>query len=69
LIVQETKTTHSCCDPEPQLIAEAIAAYQVNNETNAALGQPTLNIMSIPGITMIGTWPMFYLVQVMLGLQ
>lgn len=63
LVIQEDKRAMSVMDPEPQLIAEAIAAYQWNNQmcTNK-LNQLTLDMMTIPCITMVSTWPMFYLV-------
>ncbi|KAF8224599.1 hypothetical protein L208DRAFT_1409990 [Tricholoma matsutake] len=64
LVVQEDKTTISARDPEPQVIAEAIATFQCNNRTRARLGQPELDSMTIPCITMIGTRPIFYLVPV-----
>lgn len=64
LIVHESKTIYNPRDPEPQLIAEAIAAYQTNNKTRITTGREPLDAMTIPGITMVGTWPTFYLVQV-----
>ncbi|KAI0253588.1 hypothetical protein BJV78DRAFT_1122961 [Lactifluus subvellereus] len=64
LVVQEDKTAISTYDPEPQVIAEAIATFQYNNRTRARLGQPVLASMTIPCITMIGTRPIFYLVPV-----
>ena len=51
-------------NPEPQVIAEAIAGYQHNNERRAGMGLPTLNTMTVPCITMVGTRPTFYLVPV-----
>ena len=42
-------------NPEPQIIAEAIAAYQYNNDRRARMGLPVLNTMTIPCITMVGT--------------
>ena len=64
LVVQEDKTSLSTRDPEPQVIAEAIATYQCNNRVRTRLGQPELDSMTIPCITMIGTRPIFYLVPV-----
>jgi hypothetical protein len=64
LVVQEDKTTVSVRDPEPQVIAEAIATFQCNNRIRARLGEPERNSMTIPCITMIGTRPIFYLVPV-----
>jgi hypothetical protein len=55
LVVQVDKTTISPRDPEPQVIAEAIATFQCNNRTRVRLGQSELDSMTIPCITMIGT--------------
>ncbi|KAH9966458.1 hypothetical protein BC827DRAFT_1264446 [Russula dissimulans] len=61
LLVQEDKRHMDGSDPEPQLIAEAIAAFYNNNDTRVrALGLPTLQNQVIPGITMKGTMPIFY---------
>jgi hypothetical protein len=64
LVVQEDRITVSACDPEPQVIAEAITTFQCNNHTRARLGEPELDSMTIPCITMVGTRPIFYLVPV-----
>ncbi|KAI0250796.1 hypothetical protein BJV78DRAFT_1217017 [Lactifluus subvellereus] len=64
LIIQEDKTITSPNDPEPQVIAEAIATFQHNNRKRARLDLPTLDMMTIPCITMVGTIPFFYLVPV-----
>ena len=58
------KNTVSVHDPEPQVIADAIATFQCNNRIRARLGEPERNSMTIPCITMIGTRPIFYLVPV-----
>ncbi|KAM6502553.1 hypothetical protein JOM56_002530 [Amanita muscaria] len=63
LVVQE-ETTFSFHDPEPKVIAAAIATFQYNNCTRAQLGQPELNLMTIPCIVITGTRPTFYLVPV-----
>jgi hypothetical protein len=65
LLVQEDKTHINPADPEPQLIAEAIAAFQHNNSTRVQelLVEPQ-EIQMILGITMIGTFPRFYKIQV-----
>jgi hypothetical protein len=62
LVVQEDAA--SVCDPEPQVIAEAIAAFQFNNRTRARLGQPELDSMTIPCTTIIDTRPIFHLIPV-----
>ncbi|KAH9970010.1 hypothetical protein BGW80DRAFT_1562443 [Lactifluus volemus] len=64
LIVQGDKTLFNGSDPEPQVIAEAIAAYRYNNMKRQTGGLPTLDTMIIPCITMVGTRPTFYLVPV-----
>jgi hypothetical protein len=55
LLVQEIKRQHNPIDPEPQVIAEAIATFQYNKHTNSSV---------IPCIIMVGTFPRFYLVPV-----
>ena len=64
LVLQEDKTVFNKTQPEPQVIAEAIAAYQYNNEKRQTRGLPILDAMTIPCITMVGTRPTFYLVPV-----
>ncbi|KAF8342802.1 uncharacterized protein EI90DRAFT_3030298 [Cantharellus anzutake] len=64
LVVQEGKTELSAKDPEPRVISEAIAAFQMNNSNRARLGLERKDSMSIPCITMVGTRPIFYVVPV-----
>jgi hypothetical protein len=64
LVVQEDKTAFSLSDPEPQVIAEAIATFQHNNCKRTDLGLPELDTMTIPCITMVGTRPFFYQIPV-----
>ena len=64
LILQEDKTVFNISDPEPQVIAEAIAAYQYNNNKRERRGLAVLDEMIFPCITMVGTRPTFYLVPV-----
>lgn len=61
LLIQEDKSAVSRKNPEPQLIAEAIGAFQQNNRSCAALGQLALNEMVIPLIIMVGTWPVAHI--------
>ncbi|KAM6490687.1 hypothetical protein JOM56_014030 [Amanita muscaria] len=61
LLVQEDKQGK---DPEPQLIAMAIAAFQSCNHRLSAAGHSALNAEVFPGITMVGTAPTFYKVDV-----
>ena len=65
LLVQEDKTHIKLHDPEPQLIAEAIAAFQVNNAKRVdVLFLEPLPTMVLPGITLVGTFPRFYKIGV-----
>ncbi|KAF8651577.1 hypothetical protein AX16_004693 [Volvariella volvacea WC 439] len=50
--------------PEPTLIADAIAAFNRNNVLRKRTGQPELKSQIIPGILMSGTAPTFYLIPV-----
>jgi hypothetical protein len=54
LLVQKLSSTN---DPEPQLIAEAIAAFQENNRVRDSDDLDPLDRMDIPCITMVGTLP------------
>lgn len=47
-------------DPEPQLIAEAIAALYETNRIRRAAEFPPLHSKTFAGITMVGTVPTFY---------
>ena len=65
LLVQEDKSHINPADPEPQLIAEAIAAFQENNKNRVNnLFVDPLKSQVFPGITMVGTFPRFYKVTV-----
>jgi hypothetical protein len=65
LLLQEDKSHINRDDPEPQLIAEAIAAFQYNNSKRVKdLGMNELEEYVFPGITMIGTKPMFYKIRI-----
>ena len=64
LVVQGDKTALSSRDPEPQIVAEAIATFQHNNRKRADLGLPQLDTMTIPCIIMVGTRPFFYQIPV-----
>ncbi|KIL55952.1 hypothetical protein M378DRAFT_550520 [Amanita muscaria Koide BX008] len=55
-------------DPEPLLIAEAIAAVYENNRTLRAAGLPPLKCKTFAGITMVGTASTFYKIPVTEGL-
>jgi hypothetical protein len=66
LLVQENKRhMNESKDPEPQLIAEAIAAFQTNNHRRKrVLGQASIDDKVVPGITLQGTSPIFYKIPV-----
>ncbi|KAG8218087.1 hypothetical protein J3R82DRAFT_3598 [Butyriboletus roseoflavus] len=52
-------------DPEPQLIADAIAAFQTNNyRRTRILGQDPIAHKVMPGITLKGTSPIFYKIPI-----
>ena len=63
LILRQGKPVFNFTD-EPQVIAEAIAAYQHNNENRQTRGLLILDAMSIPCITVSRLRPTFYLVPV-----
>ena len=70
LLVQEDKSfktypkRNAIANAESQVIAEAIAAFQDNEKMREALSLPKKASHLIPCITMIGTRPTFYLVNV-----
>jgi len=64
LLVQEDKRGTNRTDPEPQLIAEAIAAFYQNNLRRRLAGHPPMNSQTIPGITMVGVVPVFYRIPI-----
>jgi hypothetical protein len=65
LLVQEDKCHIKTEDPNAQLIAEAIAAFQVNNRRRQmTFGHRPLDHKLIPGIAMVGTMPTFFKVPV-----
>jgi hypothetical protein len=67
LLVQEDKQhlRPLTSDPEIQLIAKAIAAFQANNlRQRQVLGQDPLTHVVMPGITLTGSSPIFYKIPV-----
>ncbi|KAF8630342.1 hypothetical protein AX17_005435 [Amanita inopinata Kibby_2008] len=66
LLIQEDKRhINPKSDPEAQLIAAAIAAFQQNNTNRVGnLFLEPLEVQVIPGITMVGTFPRFYKIKV-----
>ena len=69
MVLQEGGSRIGGADPEPLLIAEAIAAFAMNNEIREnKLGLPPLQSGVIPGITLKGTSPTFYKIPVTVDL-
>lgn len=65
LLVQEDKRHKYRKDPEPQLVAQAIAAFQtINTRRTHILGQDSIDAMMIPGIILAGSSPTFYCIPV-----
>jgi hypothetical protein len=71
LVLQTDKTRANAAaaasttgQPEPRIIAGAVAAYQNNNKMREARGLPAIDSMTIPCVAMSGTQPTFYLVPV-----
>lgn len=65
LVVQEDKShLNLTAEPEPQLIAEGIATFQHNNLKREESFLEPLKEATIPGITMVGTFPTFYKIRV-----
>ena len=62
LLVQEDKSylEVEVPDPKPQLIAQAIAAFQHNNTHLQRMGVQPIRAKTMPGITMMGSTPTFY---------
>jgi len=63
LLVQEDKSyrVSMSADPEAQVIAEAIAAFQMNTKTRQKNDLEPEEFQLIPCITMMGTYPTLYL--------
>jgi len=64
LLVQEDKNHLYLHDPEPQLIAEAIAAFSEHNRALHAVGLPIIHSKTFAGIIMFGSAPTFYKIPV-----
>ncbi|TDL13545.1 hypothetical protein BD410DRAFT_435547 [Rickenella mellea] len=64
LLVQANKRGTNRRDPEPQLIAEAIAAFYQNNLHRKFTGRVQLNSQTISGIVMVGAMPIFYRIPI-----
>jgi len=65
LVVQEDKRHMDDGEPEPQLIAEAIAAFQFNHYRRTHVqNEPALTSKVMAGITMLGTAPSFFKIPI-----
>ncbi|KAF9517287.1 hypothetical protein BS47DRAFT_1435234 [Hydnum rufescens UP504] len=64
LVLQEDTFRFGSRDPEAQVIAGAIAAFQFNNRAHLHPRLNDFDSMTIPCITMRGTHPVFYKVPV-----
>ncbi|KAL0954811.1 hypothetical protein HGRIS_014921 [Hohenbuehelia grisea] len=69
LLIQEDKRHISSDDPEAQLIVDACAAFVENNKVRELAMLPRLETMTFPGITMIGSMPIFYKIHISEGLM
>ncbi|EJU01725.1 hypothetical protein DACRYDRAFT_22148 [Dacryopinax primogenitus] len=63
-LVCEDKREDQPKDPQAQVIAEAIAAFQCNNEQRLESGLKKLKQWTVPCITIKGTEPALYMVPV-----
>ncbi|KAH9051165.1 hypothetical protein EDB83DRAFT_1326156 [Lactarius deliciosus] len=63
LLVQEQEEKEGV-DPEAQLIAQAIAAFQYNNRLLLRIGKEPIRAKTIPGIITLGSTPTFYKIRV-----
>jgi hypothetical protein len=64
LVLQENTFGFGSRDPEAQVIAGAIAAFQFNNRYHLHPHINDIDPMIIPCITMLGTHPIFYKVPI-----
>lgn len=65
MVFQEDKRHMDDGDSDPQLIAEAIAAFQFNNyKRTRVLNEPATTSKVIAGLTMVGTAPTFFKIPV-----
>jgi hypothetical protein len=64
LLVLEDRTHQKMGDPEAQLFAKAVAAFQSQNKRLRNAGLPPTNAKVFPGIIMDGTAPTFYKIDI-----
>ena len=70
LLLQEDNKLTSMKDPEPQVIAEAIAAFALNNRKRERdLNLPSCKSIMFPCLTMVGTTPVFYKITITAALS
>ncbi|KAF8170577.1 hypothetical protein BJ912DRAFT_997108 [Pholiota molesta] len=72
LLVVQVDNSHidPAANPEAQLVASAIAAFQMNNVNRCyRLFLPALESLVVPGITVSGTFPRFYKIHVTTALD
>jgi NADH dehydrogenase (ubiquinone) flavoprotein 1 len=69
LLILQDKTVFRASQPEPQVIASAIAAIAYRITTIKLKSLSPLDATTIPWITMICTRPIFYLVPVIEALS
>ena len=65
LLILQSELVPSLKDPEPQIVAKAIAAFEANNKVRAtSLNLPPLDAITFPAISMIGTTLIFYRITI-----
>jgi hypothetical protein len=64
LVIQRHLVLGESTDPEPQLVAQALVAFNLNNRSRMKLGKPPLESQTLLGIIMIRTVPVFYKIPV-----
>ncbi len=70
LLLQVDKRSTGMKDPEPQVIAEAIATFALNNRNRECdLHLPPRNSIMFPCLTLVGTSPIFYKITVTAALS
>jgi hypothetical protein len=67
-LVQENKQFMEWKHPSTQLVLEAVAAFDANNRRQEELQLPPQQHAIMPGIMLIGTYPIFYKIPVSITL-
>jgi hypothetical protein len=69
LLILQDELMPGSRDPEPQIVAKAIAAYQANNKVRVtSLNLPPLHAIIFPAISMIGAKLIFYKITISIDL-